>query len=37
MARVKKGNSADGNADIAAAKAISSGVAENFAKFLKLK
>jgi hypothetical protein len=37
MAKVKKGNSADGNVDIAAAKAISSGVAENFAKFLKLK
>ena len=37
MAKVKKGNSADGNADIAAVNAISSGVAENFAKFLKLK
>jgi hypothetical protein len=37
MAKVKKGNSSDGNADIAAAKAISVGVAENFAKFLKPK
>jgi hypothetical protein len=37
MAKVKTGNSADGNVDIAAAKAISSGVAENFATFLKLK
>jgi hypothetical protein len=37
MAKVKKGNSAKGNADIAAAKAISAGVAENFAKFFKPK
>jgi hypothetical protein len=37
MAKVKKGNTTEGNADIAAAKALSAKVDENFAKFLKLK
>jgi hypothetical protein len=37
MAKVKKGISAEGNVDIAAAKALSAKVDENFAKFLKLK
>ena len=33
LARLRKGNTDDGNADIAAAKAIQSDVAEEFARY----